>query len=74
MHHQCGMGNGCMGSMEDWVCVCEAFGWIANETDLMQCHKRKKLTYANVAFLFAPPLFHSQYENQSSLTDITSLI
>ena len=37
------MGNGCMGSMEDWVCVCEAFGWIAHETDLMQCNKRKQL-------------------------------
>ena len=47
VHHQCGMGNGCTGSMEDWVCVCETFGWIAHETDLMQCHKRKRLVYVN---------------------------
>ena len=45
VHHQCGMENGCIGSMEDWVCVCEAFGWIAHEIDLMQCHKRERLAY-----------------------------
>ena len=39
---KCGPSNGCMGSMEDWVCVCEADGWKAVEGDMKMCHKSKK--------------------------------
>ena len=57
VHHQCGMENGCIGSMEDWVCVCEAFGWIAHEIDLMQCHKRERLAYTIQKMKFSPKEF-----------------
>ena len=29
----CGSGNGCIGSMDDWVCICDADGWKAIERD-----------------------------------------
>ena len=41
VHTACGPGNGCMGSMEDWVCLCEADGWKAVEGDMKKCHKSK---------------------------------
>lgn len=71
VHKQCGMGNGCMGSMEDWVCVCEAFGWIAHETDLMQCHQRKRLVYVNV-ILYLLLLCSTLNIIKIKLTDTTS--
>ena len=43
VHTACGTGNSCMGSMEDWVCVCEADGWRAVEGDMKQCHKSKNI-------------------------------
>ena len=42
VHIACGSDNGCMGSMENWICVCEADGWRAVEGDLKICHKSKK--------------------------------
>ena len=43
VHTKCGPGNGCMGSMEDWVCVCEEDGWKAVEGDMKTCHKSKNI-------------------------------
>lgn len=42
----CGMGNGCIRNLTDWICDCVAFGWIDHETDSMKCHKRKKFDCA----------------------------
>lgn len=28
-----------MGSVADWVCVCEADGWRADDSDMKKCHK-----------------------------------
>ena len=41
VHTACGPGNDCTGSMEDWVCLCEADGWKAVEGDMKKCHKSK---------------------------------
>ena len=38
-----------MGSMEDWVCVCEVDGWKAVEGDMKMCHKSKKNHSPNFA-------------------------
>ena len=41
VHTACGPGNGCMGSMENWICICDADGWRAVEGDMKKCHKSK---------------------------------
>ena len=40
-----------MGSMEDWVCVCEADGWKAVEGDMKMCHKSKKKFILQISLL-----------------------
>ena len=71
VHHQCGMENGCIGSMEDWVCVCEAFGWIAHEIDLMQCHKRERLAYTIQKMKFSFKEFLSKCDQIHSFLRIS---
>ena len=39
VHYACGEGNTCMGSVTDWVCVCKADGWRADDSDMKKCHK-----------------------------------
>ena len=41
VHYACGDGNGCKGSLDDWICVCNAPGWRAVDGNQMSCHESK---------------------------------
>ena len=54
VYNLCGDGNDCMGSMEDWHCVCNSNGWKPDDMNTQTCIRSKKI-FRDFSFIMRNP-------------------
>ena len=46
----CGDGNKCLGSYDDWICVCDKMGWEHDANNKSICLKSKLFVFSLICF------------------------
>ena len=41
----CGDGNRCLGTVEDYICICDAYGYVLDDNDKSQCSESKYIAF-----------------------------
>lgn len=52
----CGDGNSCLGSYDDWICVCEKIGWEQDANNKSVCLKSKSFMFSLIWKCFSRSL------------------